>query len=79
MSTKIKNKHGRVGVKAYKPNRPLTEEQSSAARMRGKEEGYKLGRRVERREAMEFISSLTTCRNIREVKRRIEGYIRAEA
>jgi hypothetical protein len=79
MSTKLKNKHGRTGVKKYHPRRPLTEEQSAAARLRGKEEGYKLGRRVEKAEALIFLNNLTSCRNIREVKRRIEEYRNAQA
>ena len=74
MSTGIKNKHGRTGVKQHYKRRPLSEEQSAEARLRGKEEGYKLGRRVEKIEALKFIDSLTSCRNIREVKRRIEEY-----
>lgn len=79
MSTKIKNKHGRTGIKRYQPRRPLSEEQSAAARLRGKEEGYKLGRRAEKSEALAFLDSLTSCRSIREVKRRIEEYRNAEA
>lgn len=79
MSTKIKNKHGRKGVKAYKPKRPLSEEQSAMARAKGKEEGYKLGRRAEKSEALAFLDSLMTAKSIREVKRRIEAYRNGEA
>lgn len=79
MSTKIKNKHGRTGIKKYQPRRPLSEEQSAMARAKGKEEGYKLGRRAEKSEALAFLDSLITARSIREVKRRIEAYRNGEA
>ncbi len=79
MSTKLKNKHGRTGVKKYQPRRPLSEEQSAAARAKGKEEGYKLGRKAEKVEALAFLDSLMTAKSIREVKRRIEEYRNGEA
>lgn len=71
---KVKYKHGRVGVKNFKPRRPLAEEQRTEARRFGKEEGYKLGREAEKREIDIFLASLVNCRTIREVKRRITQY-----
>lgn len=72
--TKAKYKHGRKGVRRYQPRVPLSEQERSEVRRRGKEEGYALGRRATKADIAPLLDSLLTSKNIREVRRRIESW-----
>lgn len=72
MSTKTKYKHGRKGVKAYKPQRPLAVEQLIVAEKAAFTNGWKKGVARGHDEAYALVFS---SRNIREAKRRLEALI----
>lgn len=67
-----KNKHGRVGVKQYKPNRPLADDQKAEQYEKGWKKGHTRGYQMGLMRCHELI---TNARTIRDARRKIQELI----
>lgn len=72
----IKNKHGRIGVKNYKPRRPLAEDQKAEAFEKGQKYGYKVGRKKALRESLDVVNG---SRTIRDARRKLQELVDGQA
>lgn len=70
--SKKKYKHGRVGVKDYKPKRPLSEDQKAQAYEKGWREGYREGVVSSLNEAVNVTKG---ARTIRDARRKIQELV----
>lgn len=65
MSTKVKNKHGRTGVKKVRAVLPLDVAQKREAEARGFKAGYTAGERVMLDAALRTVNAARTIRDAR--------------
>lgn len=68
----MKNKHGRTGVKKYRPNRPLSEDQKAEAYEKGWEKGMEQGVKAALLQALDLVNG---SRTIREARNRLRATI----
>lgn len=62
---KIKNKHGRVGVKNYHPRRPLADDQKAEYFHKGWSKGVTVGKHTALLEALDLVNGARTIRDAR--------------